>query len=457
MEQIDKALCAAKRVHFIGIGGSGMCPLAEILHSEGYKISGSDNNESETLSRIKALGIQVFMGQHAENITGADMIVYTAALLPDNPELVAAQSSGIPTFERSKLLGAITRRYENCICVCGTHGKTTTTAMLAQTMLDAKMDPTAVIGGRLTSTNSNALVGKSEHMICEACEYQDAFLQYSPDIVVILNIDEDHMEYFKTLEGLQASFCKFAQTATKAVIFNGDDANTLQVLENAKVQRSISFGRAEGNDFRAANVTTDGAFASYDLHYRGEFLTRIALKIPGEHNILNSLAVIAAAMFSGAGTLDCEKGLAAFQGAGRRFETLGCHRGVTVMDDYAHHPKEIEAALSAVKQMQYTKVWAVFQPFTFSRTALLMEDFAKALAIADKVVMTKIMGAREINTYGVTTAQLAEKIPGSVWFNEFDEVANYVAKHAKKGDLVITLGCGDIYKAAHIIIDLLQQ
>jgi len=457
MEQIDIVLGQAKRVHFIGIGGSGMCPLAEILHSEGYTITGSDNNESETLSRIKALGIDVFMGQHAQNITGADMIVFTAALLPDNPELVAAKASDIPTFERAKLLGAITRRYENCICVCGTHGKTTTTAMLAQVMLSANMDPTAVIGGRLAGTNSNALAGKSEHMIWEACEYQDAFLHYSPDVVVILNVDKDHMEYFKTLENLLASFRKFAEIASKIVIYNGDDANTKQALESANIKRAVSFGRAEGNDFRAANVSMNGAFASYDLVYRDEVLTRIALQAPGEHNILNSLAAIAAAMLSGIGALDCETGLAQFHGAGRRFEVLGTHRGITIADDYAHHPKELQVALTAAKQMDYNRVWAVFQPFTFSRTALLLDDFAEALAIADEVVMTKIMGAREVNTYGITTAQLAEKIPGSVWFDEFDEVAQHVVKHAKKGDLVITLGCGDIYKAAHIMIDLLQQ
>jgi len=454
--KIDQALKQAKRVHFIGIGGAGMCPLAEILHSEGYEISGSDNNESETLSRVRALDIPVQMGQRAENIDGAEMIIYTAALLPDNPELVAAKSSGIPTFERAKMLGAITRRYENCICVCGTHGKTTTTAMLAEIMLAAKMDPTAVIGGRLTATNSNALVGESEHMICEACEYQDTFLELAPDVAVILNVDEDHMEYFKTLDNLIASFRKFATMSTKAVVYNGDDRNTQRILEGTAFGRLISFGRSEGSDFRAVNVTMDGAFASFDLHCHGEYLTRIRLRAPGEHNVSNALAAIAAAMFSGASALDCEYGLEAFQGAGRRFEILGCYRGITIADDYAHHPKELEVALRAAKLMPYQRVWAVFQPFTFSRTALLLDDFAAALSIADRVVMTKIMGAREINTYGISTAQLAEKIPGSVWFDEFSEVAHYIVQYAQEGDLVITLGCGDVYKAAHIMIDLLQ-
>ena len=449
---IDQALQSAKHVHFIGIGGSGMCPLAEILHGEGIHITGSDNNRSETLSRVEMLGIPVFMGQRAENIDGADMIVYTAALLPDNPELVAAKASGIPTFERASLLGAITRRYEDCVCVCGTHGKTTVTAMLTQIMLTAGLDPTAVIGGRLPLTNTNGLVGQSEHMVCEACEFQDTFLQLSPDVAVILNVDRDHMEYFKTMRNLIASFRKFASMATRAVIYNGDDLNTRRVLDGLQVKRAIPFGRSEGNVFRAVNVTMDGAFASYDLLYNGEFLTRIRLQMPGEHNVSNSLAAIAAAMLSGASILDCERGAAEFRGAGRRFEVLGTYKGITVADDYAHHPAELEAALASAKQMPFRRVWAVFQPFTFSRTAMLLDDFAKALSLADRVVLTKIMGAREVNTYGVSTADLAARIPGCVWFEEFEEAADYVAQHARPDDLVLTLGCGDVYKAAHMMI-----
>jgi len=456
VKEIDQALQTAKRLHFIGIGGSGMCPIVEILHNEGYEITGSDNNESETLSRVKALGIPVFMGQRAENIEGAEMIVYTAALLQDNPELVAAKDSEVPTFERAKVLGAITRRYKNCLCVGGTHGKTTAAAMLAQIMITAGLSPTAVIGGRLPLTNSNGFVGESEHMVCEACEYQDHILELSPDVAILLNVDEDHMEYFKTLDNLMATFRKFAQKATKAVVYNGDDPNTLRTLEGLKRKRMISFGRSEENIFRAANIQMNGAFASYDLYYHGEFLTNIQLKAPGEHNIWNSLAAIAAAMLSGASILDSERGLAEFHGAGRRFEVLGTYRGVTIADDYAHHPKELEVTLSAAKLMPYRRVWAVFQPFTFSRTALLLDDFAKALSLADHVVMTKIMGAREINTYGVSTADLAEKLPGSVWFEEFIEVADYIAEHARTGDLVLTLGCGDIYKAAHMVIGKLS-
>ncbi|MCL2494268.1 MAG: UDP-N-acetylmuramate--L-alanine ligase [Oscillospiraceae bacterium] len=449
---IDSALQGARRVHFIGIGGSGMCPLAEILHSEGWQITGSDVNESETLTRVEALGIPVFMGQRAENIIDADMIVYTAALLPDNPELAAAKASGIPTFERASLLGAVTRRYPDCVCVCGTHGKTTTTAMLTQILLTAGLDPTAVIGGRLPLTGTNGLAGRSGHMVCEACEFQDTFLQLSPDVAVLLNVDEDHMEYFKTMENLIASFRKFASMATRAVIYNGDDLNTRSALDGLQVRRLISFGRSEGSVFRAVNVTMDGAFAGYDLLYNGEFLTTIRLQIPGEHNVSNSLAAIAAAMLSGASILDCERGAAAFRGAGRRFEVLGTYNGVTVADDYAHHPAELEAVLTAAKRMPFRRVWAVFQPFTYSRTAMLLDEFARALSLADCVVLTKIMGAREVNTYGIAAADLAAKLPGSLCFEEFEEVAGYVTEHAQPEDLVITLGCGDVYKAAKLMI-----
>ncbi len=455
MKSIDELLKEVKHIHFIGIGGSGMCPLAEILNKEGYFITGSDNNESDTLSRIRDLGIKVVMGQRAENIEGAEMIVYTAALLSDNPELVAAKASGIPTFERSKLFGAISRLYGKCIGVSGTHGKTTTTSMLTQIFIDADCDPTAVIGGKLPLTGTNGIAGKSEIMVCEACEFVDTFLELSPAVSVILNIDEDHLDYFKTLENLIASFTKFADLASNAVIYNGDDANTLSAIKNAKKsggKEFITFGLKEGNDYRAVNVQIKNAKPEYDLEVNGQTAGHIALNVPGEHNVIDSLAAVSAAMHQGVAFEDCAAALSEFKGAGRRFEFLGTYNGVTIADDYAHHPTELEVTLKTAKQMGYNNVWAVFQPFTFSRTHMLMDDFARVLKIADKVVMTEIMGSREVNTYNVYTSQLAEKIPGSVWFDTFEEVADYVVKNAEPGDLVMTLGCGDIYKAAKIMI-----
>ena len=452
MYEIDELLKKVKRVHFIGIGGSGMCPLAEILHKEGYLLSGSDNNDGDTLNRIRGLGIPVYMGQRAENIEGAEMIVYTAALLPDNPELVAAKASGIPTFERSKLFGAITRLYPNCIGICGTHGKTTVTSMLSQIMITADADPTCVIGGKLPFIGSNGRVGHSDLMICEACEFVDTFLDLSPDTAVILNIDEDHLDYFKTVENLIASFRKFAVLATQRVIYNAGDARTLKAVEGISGKEMVSFGLTADCDYNARNIEISHAVPSFDVYNKDAFLGRLELNIPGVHNVLNALAATAAAHLNGIPFSQIASAVKEFRGAGRRFEVLGKRNGVTIADDYAHHPKEIEVTLTAAKQMDFKRVWAVFQPFTFSRTAMLINDFAKALKIADRVVMTEIMGSREVNTYGVHTSQLADMIEGSVWYETFDEVAQYIVDNAREGDLVITLGCGDIYKAAKIML-----
>lgn len=458
MNDIDSLLKEIKRIHFIGIGGSGMCPLAEILHDLGYKISGSDNNPGDNIDKLRGLGIPVTMGQRAENIKGAEMIVYTAALLSDNPELVAAKESGIPTFERSKLFGAITRIYPNCIGVCGTHGKTTTTSMISQILIMADKDPTLVIGGRLPLIDSHGRVGHTENMVCEACEFVDTFLDLTPDVALILNIDEDHLDYFKTLDNIIKSFHKFAASATKTIIYNGDDENTLRAIEGIEGKNMISFGRKSTNDYTAENITYNrGSFAEFDVIYKGEKLAHVKLNIPGEHNISNTLSAFAAAMLCGCTPEECVKGAQAFGGAGRRFEVLGTFGGITIADDYAHHPKELEVTLKAASKMGYNNVWAVFQPFTYSRTKILFDDFVRVLQIPDKCVMTEIMGSREVNTYGIYTKDLAEKIPGSVWFNTFEEVADYVTENAKKGDLIITLGCGDIYKAARMMRERLEN
>ena len=452
MTEIGELLKKVKRIHFIGIGGSGMCPLAEILHSQGYDLSGSDNNESDTLSRIKALGIPVAMGQRAENINGAEMIVYTAALLKDNPELVAAKNSGIPTFERAEMLGAITEMFSDCICVCGTHGKTTVSSMITQILLENGKDPSAVIGGKLPAINSNGRVGKTQTMVCEACEFVDTFLKLYPDVAVILNIDEDHLDYFKTLDNIIKSFRKFASMATKLLIVNGDDANTQKAIDGIDDKTIIKFGLDKSNDCYADNIQINHAFAEFDAYYNNEFIGHVSLRVPGSHNVYNALAAICASIYSGVTPKDTITALEHFAGAGRRFEKLGTYNGIDIADDYAHHPAELKVTLEAAMEMGYNRVWAVFQPFTYSRTAILMDEFAEVLKIPDRCVMTEIMGSREVNTYNVYTSQLAEKIPGSVWFNTFEEVADYVYKNAQSGDLVITLGCGDIYKAAKILI-----
>ena len=458
MNEITKVLETVKTIHFIGIGGSGMCPLAEILHSKGYTLQGSDNNESSIVDRIRKMGIKVMMGQRAENIEGAEMVVYSAAISKENPELKAAIESGIPTFQRAELLGEVSRQFSNCIGICGTHGKTTVTSLTVQTMIEAGLDPSAVIGGKLPLTNSYGRVGQTETIVMESCEYQDTFLKMSPDVAVILNIDEDHLEYFKTMENLILSFTKFAQSATKAVIYNGDDENTLKAIADIKGKEMISFGFDKKNDYYAENVEEyKGAFTKFDVMYKGEKLGNVELSIPGIHNVLNALAAIASAIYSGAKFEDCIKGLQEFKGAGRRFEDLGTYNGIDFIDDYAHHPAELKVTLEAAMKMGYNTVWAVFQPFTYSRTAMHFDEFVDVLKIPDRCVMTEIMGSREVNTYDIYTSQLADKIPNSVWFNTQEEVADYVVKNAKAGDLVLTMGCGDIYKSAFMMIERLKN
>ena len=447
-----------------------MYPLAQILHSQGYCLTGSDNNETETLEAVRKMGIPVFLGQRAENIEGADLIVHTAAIMADNPELIAAKASGVPVLERSELLGIVTSWYNDAICVSGTHGKTTTTSMITQVLYTAGVDLSAFIGGKLPCIGGSGRAGKSEVMVCESCEFVDTFLKLYPDIAVILNIDADHLDYFKTLENIIKSFRKFAQNATKALIINGDDANTLKAVDGLD-KKKITFGLETSNDYYATDIKQISALEyEYTAHKNNEILGKITLHVAGSHNVLNSLAAIAAADYVGVPFDKIQQGLSDFRGAGRRFELIGKEKGVTVVDDYAHHPTELAVTLKAAMDMGYKNVWAVFQPFTFSRTQILLDEFADALSIPDKAVLTDIMGSREKNTYGIFTRNLAEKIDGCIYFPQdeaaeytderkyqnFDDVCNYVCENASDGDLVITLGCGDVYKVAKMILKKLK-
>ncbi|MBQ7726013.1 MAG: UDP-N-acetylmuramate--L-alanine ligase [Clostridia bacterium] len=446
----DRIMDRVKNIHMIGIGGSGMCPLAEILHAKGYRLTGSDNNDSDPLKRVKAMGVPVFMGHHAENIKGAELVVYSAAIAQDNPELVTAREQGIPTMERSHLLGALTRRFDNVIGVCGTHGKTTVTSLITQILLLNGQDPTAVIGGKLPLIESNGRAGNSDIMVCESCEFVDTFLQLSPDIAVLLNIDNDHLDYFKTMENLTLSFHKFL-AMSRLVYVNGDDARARQAAEELSVPK-VTFGFGKDNDYRAENLRPSKYGFSFDVCKNGERLETLALHIPGRHNVLNALAAFAVCYELGVSADGIKEAAERFTGAGRRFEFLGEYAGFMLADDYAHHPTEIAATLTAAKQLDYKRVIAVFQPFTFSRTALLKDDFIRALSVADQVILTPIMGSREINTYGISSEDLAAGLPNAaVVDGGFDAVAEEILRVARPGDLVMTMGGGDIYKAAHLV------
>ena len=461
-----------KHLHFIGIGGSGMFPIVQILHSQGYNITGSDNNETETLQLVRDMGIKVTLGQKAENIEGADLIVYTAAVLDDNPELVAARASGATVVERADMLGLITRLFDNAICITGTHGKTTATSMLTQIFLEAGEDISCFIGGKLPAIGGSGRFGKSDILVCESCEFKDHFLKLEPNTAVILNVDADHLDYFGTLENVISSFRKFAEMTTKLLIVNGDDANTMKAVEGLD-KKTVTFGFGEGNDYHAEILGTKGVQTRFKLFAPGGETFECEINVPGTHNVLNALAATASARSCGVSFEAIRGGLSKFGGAVRRFQRLDTVNGITVVDDYAHHPAEIAMTLKAAKTLEINRLWAVFQPFTYSRTEMLMDDFVSALSIADKVVLTDIMGSREKNTHGVYTEQLGQKIEGCVWFDtphevvdrqtaeqkeyNFGQVTDYIAEHAESGDMVITMGCGDVYKAAQMLIKKIKD
>lgn len=455
---IDELLKKIKRVHFIGIGGAGMCPLAEILISLGYNVSGSDNNDTETFRRIEKEGAKVYLGQKKENLTDdIELVIYTNAILKGNEELEYAKEN-FECYERADLLGAMSRIFSNCIGVCGTHGKTTTSSMLTQILLEAGLDPSAVIGGKLPVIDAYGRYGRSENFVCESCEFNNTFLKMNPDIAVILNIDEDHLDFFGNLENIKKSFRQFAEMTTKTIIYNGDDKNTVDTLKGITGKKLISIGRNKNNEWVAENIDIPGGFhSSYDIYHNGEFIAKAELSVPGEHNILNSLCAFVAAYESGADVESICRGLKAFGGAGRRFELLGKYNGITFADDYAHHPAEIKVTLEAAKKMGYKNVWAVHQPFTFTRTSILLDDFAEVLKIADKCVISAIMGSREVNTIGIKAKDLADKVPNSVQLDTFEEICDYVLNNAQDGDLVITLGCGDVYKVARMMVNKLKN
>ncbi len=452
----DNILDKVKKIHFVGIGGSGMCPLAEILYSEDFEITGSDCNESDTLDRIKGMGIKVFDGHFAENVKDTELVVYTAAVKSDNPELVAAKELGIPCLERSIMLGIVTRRYNRSVAVAGTHGKTSTTAMISQILIGSGFDPSAIIGGKLNAIGGNSYVGQSDIIVCEACEYVDTFLQLTPYLSVVLNIDADHLDYFKNLDNIKNSFSKFANQTTHAVIYCGDDENSVDTFKDLALEK-ITFGVGENCDYRAQNIVSNGMKQSFDLYYKNEFVVTVNLIVPGKHNIMNALAASAAAHHLGATGKEIAENLEKFTGVHRRFEVLGVSKGITVADDFAHHPTELEAVLTSAMSMGFNKVWAIFQPHTYSRTAILLDDFAKALSIPDEIIISEILAVRETNTYNIYSTDLGAKIEGSHCIDTFEEITEFILENAKEGDLVLTMGGGNVYRCANMIYSALEH
>ena len=440
--------------HLIGIGGVSMSPLAEVLMGQGIEISGSDINESETVKHLRQLGIKVYIGHRAENIEGADFIVQTAAVHDENPEIAAAHAKGIPVFARTQAWGSLMREYDNALCIAGTHGKTTTTSMSTHILMEADRDPTVMIGGTLPLLHSGYRVGHGNTIVLESCEYYNSFLSFFPTIAVILNIDEDHLDFFSGIEDIKNSFRRFAELVPKDtgwVIANADDKNTVDALHGIE-RRVLTFGTSESADVRPDNIEVkDDGITNFDVVYKGEIFTDIELRVPGTHNIMNATAAAAAAMLLGVSGDAVKRGLSKFGGAGRRFEFKGTVNGADVYDDYAHHPSELKALFKAARQRGYKRLICAFQPHTYTRTKALFDQFVEELKQADIVYLTEIFAAREKNTIGISSKQLAEQIPNSVFCENFELLEKRLREIAEEGDIILTVGAGDIYKVGENI------
>ena len=439
--------------HLIGIGGVSMSPLAEVLRAEGLNIRGSDMQDSPAVEALRQKGIPVSIGQKAENVRGADFVVRTAAARDDNPEVAAARELGIPLFERTQAWGAIMQHYRNGICVAGTHGKTTTTSMLTHVCMAAGLDPTVMIGGTLPLLGSGYRLGKGDTIILESCEYYNSYHSFSPTIAVILDVDDDHLDFFGDLEHVKESFRIFAERtpADGLVVANRDDANSMSAL--AGLDRPLcTFGFSPEADVRPDRLT-EGKGAEFDVLYRGEKWGHIRLQIPGRHNVYNALACCAAAIRLGVSPEDAARGLETFGGAKRRIEFKGSCGGADIYDDYAHHPSEFEALMQAVAKMGYRRVLAVFQPHTYTRTQQHFDEFVRVLSLPDKVWLAEIYAAREQNTLGISSADLAAKIPGAEFYPDFAAIAESVRREAKPGDMILTVGAGDVYKIGEMLAE----
>ena len=447
-KKIGQYLAPGSHVHLVGIGGVSMRPLGLVLKGMGMKVTGSDMSASDGTRELEAKGIPVTIGHNAENIQGADCIIRTAAAHNDNPEIAAARASGIPVFERAQAWGEIMRSYKNAVCVSGTHGKTTTTSMLTHILMEANLDPTVMIGGYLPLLHASHRVGHGDTILLESCEYCDSFLNFFPTLALVLNVEEDHLDYFKDLADIQKSFHKFAEMATFGVVANGDDPHTVQALEGIDY---VTFGLGEGNRIHAANMCPD--WRHFDVLCDGEFYCHLDMGVLGRHNAMNALAAAAAAWMMGIPGEAVSRGLVSFHGAGRRMEFKGKFHGADVYDDYAHHPDEVAATISAVRDaMPGRRLVLAFQPHTYSRTSALFDDFVRELSRADVLVLAEIYAARERNTIGISSADVAEKIPGAVFCETLPEVTEYLRENVREGDVVLTMGAGDIFRAGEALL-----
>ena len=439
-EQLKEYLIPGNHVHLVGIGGVSMRPLGLVLKGMGMLVTGSDMNSSVSTDELIAKGISVAIGHSAENVEGADCVIRTAAANNDNPEIMAARSKGIPLFERAQAWGVIMQAYKNAICVSGTHGKTTATSMLTHIFMEAELDPTVMIGGHLPLLNAGHRVGEGDTIIMESCEYCDSFLNFFPTLAVILNIEADHLDYFKDLADVEKSFRRFAQLSTDGILANGDDPHVVETLQGLEY---TGFGISQGNCVHPENMSQD--WRHFDVVCDGKQYCHLDLKVIGKHNALNALAAAGVAWKMGVSGDAVSAGLAKFTGANRRMQFLGNYNGADIYDDYAHHPDELAATIEAVKTLDYKRIVIAFQPHTYTRTHALFEDFVRELNKADHLVLAEIYAARERNSLGISSKDIAARIPGSVYCETLPRVTEYLAGIAREGDVILTVGAGDIY------------
>ena len=439
-----------ERIHLIGIGGVSMNSLGELLLSRGVPISGSDRLRTDVTARLEAMGAKITYEHKPENVEGASLIVRTAAVHDENPEIVRAHELGIPVMERAEAWGHLMRDYDNVVCLAGTHGKTTSTSMMTLMTMEAQMDPTVMVGSNLPAIGGTLRIGGKGCFVAESCEYCNSFLNFYPTTAVILDVDADHLDFFKDLSDVEHSFREFAELVPQGglVVANGDDANTVETLKGVDY---VSFGFREENRVHWANASED--FRTFDVICDGKPYCHVSLGVRGRHNAMNALAAAAVAWLYGVEAAPVERALHAFTGAGRRLEYKGRYNGADIYDDYAHHPRELHALLETVKTMGYRRVLCAFQPHTYTRTKALFNDFVQELRGVDVAILTDIYAAREQNTVGVTSQDLVNAIPGSVYCPSLPELTQWLRENAREGDLILTVGAGDIYKAGNALLN----
>lgn len=451
----ESCIKSGARGHLVGIGGVSMSPLAEVLNNMGVPISGSDMNDSAAVRHLISNGIDVKIGHRAENISGAGFVIRTAAARDDNVEIAAAISAGIPVFERAEAWGYIMRGYKHAVCVSGVHGKTTTTSMATHILMAAGADPTVMIGGTLPKLNSGYHIGGGDVIVLESCEYHNSFHYFFPTIAVVLNVDADHLDFFKDLDDVKNSFRHFASLVPDNgyIVCNCDDKNTMDAL--APLGRELfTFGLGENAMVRAVNIVQAGNGSSFDVTNQGKFFCHIDLNVPGMHNVLDALAATAAAIKLNIPAKAVTEGLLDFTGAGRRFEYKGTINGAKVYDDYAHHPRELHALLDMACSLGYGRVILAFQPHTYTRTKALFNEFIAELKRPDMVFLAEIYAAREKNTLGISSQDLADLVPGAVYCPTFEELETKLRAAAKPGDIILTVGAGDIYKVGEKLTEV---